>query len=36
MKEGDNMEDFIVCLLCLVAGIVIGHGWTIDKIEERR
>ena len=24
------MTDFITCLMCLLAGIMIGRGYTID------
>lgn len=36
MKEGDNMEEFIFDVLLLVIGIIIGCGFTLDQIEERR
>lgn len=27
------MSDFITCLMCLLAGIMIGRGYTIDEWE---
>jgi len=30
------MEEFIFDLLLLVIGIIIGRGFTLDQIEERR
>lgn len=30
------MEDFIICLLVFVAGILIGAGYKEDQIEERK
>lgn len=25
------MSDFITCIMCLLAGIMIGRGYTIDS-----
>ena len=36
MKEGDIMEEFIFDVLLLIIGIIIGRGYTLDQIEERR
>ena len=36
MKEGDTMEEFVFDVLLLVIGIIIGRGYTLDQIEERR
>ena len=36
MKEGENMEEFIFDVLLLIIGIMIGRGFTLDQIEERR
>lgn len=33
---GDNMEEFIFDVLLLVIGIMIGRGYTLDQMEERR
>ena len=30
------MEEFIIDVLLLVIGIIIGRGYTLDQIEERR
>lgn len=30
------MEEFIFDLLLLVIGIMIGRGYTLDQIEEKR
>lgn len=30
------MEEFIFDALLLVIGIIIGRGYTLDQIEERR
>lgn len=30
------MEEFIFDVLLLVIGIIIGRGYTLDQIEERR
>lgn len=30
------MEEFIFDVLLLVIGIMIGRGYTLDQIEERR
>lgn len=30
------MEEFIFDVLLLVIGIMIGRGFTLDQIEERR
>lgn len=30
------MEEFVFDLLLLVIGIMIGRGYTLDQIEERR
>ena len=30
------MEEFIFDLLLLVIGIIIGRGFTLDQMEERR
>lgn len=30
------MEEFIFDVLLLVIGIIIGRGFTLDQIEERR
>lgn len=30
------MEEFIFDVLLLVIGIIIGRGYTLDLIEERR
>lgn len=30
------MEEFVFDVLLLVIGIIIGRGYTIDQIEERR
>ena len=30
------MEEFIFDLLLLVIGIIIGRGYTLDQLEEKR
>ena len=30
------MEEFIFNVLLLVIGIIIGRGYTLDQMEERR
>lgn len=30
------MEEFVIDVLLLVIGIMIGRGFTLDQIEERR
>lgn len=30
------MEEFIIDILLLVIGIIIGRGYTLDQMEERR
>lgn len=30
------MEEFIFDVLLLVIGVIIGRGYTLDQIEERR
>lgn len=30
------MEEFVIDVLLLVIGIIIGRGYTLDQIEERR
>lgn len=30
------MEEFVFDVLLLVIGIIIGRGFTLDQIEERR
>lgn len=30
------MEEFILDVLLVVIGIIIGRGYTLDQIEERR
>ena len=30
------MEEFIFDVLLLIIGIIIGRGFTLDQIEERR
>lgn len=30
------MEEFVICMLVFVAGILIGYGYKEDQIEERR
>lgn len=30
------MEEFIFDVLLLIIGIMIGRGYTLDQIEERR
>lgn len=28
------MSDFVTCIMCLLAGIMIGRGYTIDNWKE--
>ena len=30
------MEEFVICMLVFVAGILIGAGYKEDQIEERK
>lgn len=30
------MEEFVFDLMLLIIGIIIGRGYTLDQIEERR
>lgn len=30
------MEEFVIDVLLLVIGIIIGRGYTLDQMEERR
>lgn len=29
------MEEFVICILVFVAGILIGYGYKEDQIEEK-
>lgn len=30
------MEEFVICMMVFVAGILIGYGYKEDQIEERK
>lgn len=30
------MEEFVIDILLLVIGIIIGRGYTLDQIKEKR
>lgn len=34
MKEGDIMEEFILDVLLLAIGLIIGYGFRSDQIED--